>query len=61
MITHNMNQALQLGNRTIMLNDGKIVYESEGEERKKLTVNDLISRFRSAVGKDLDDDEILLD
>ena len=61
MITHNMNQALHIGNRTIMLNDGKVVYETEGEERKKLTVSDLISKFKSAVGKDLDDDEILLD
>ena len=60
MITHNMNQALRLGNRTIMLNEGKIVYETQGEERKKLTVNDLVYKFKDAVGKDLDD-EILLD
>ena len=60
MITHNMQQALQLGNRTIMLNSGKIVYEAEGEERKKLTVSDLISKFKNAVGKDLDNDEMLL-
>lgn len=61
MITHNMQQALKLGNRTIMLNDGRIVYETQGEERKKLTVNDLVSKFRTAVGKDLDNDEMLLD
>ena len=60
MITHNMNQALQTGNRTIMLNNGRIVYDTAGEERKKLTVSDLVGKFRSAVGKELDDDEILL-
>lgn len=59
MITHNMNQALQFGNRTLMLNAGKIVYDVSGEERKKLTVEDLISSFRKAVGDNLND-EILL-
>ena len=59
MITHNMNQALELGNRTIMLNSGKVVYDVQGEERDNLTTDDLIYRFRNAVGKDLDD-EILL-
>ena len=43
-----------------MLNNGKIVYDTAGEERKKLTVSDLVVKFRSAVGKELDDDEILL-
>lgn len=59
MITHNMNQALQLGNRTIMLNKGKVVYETGGEERKSLSVNDLIVKFKEAVGNNLND-EILL-
>ena len=61
MITHNMNQALEIGDRTLMLSEGKIVYDVSGEERKKLTVNDLVSKFRTAVGKDLDNDEMLLD
>ena len=59
MITHNMNQALQLGNRTIMLNKGKVVYETSGEERKTLSVNDLIVKFKEAVGNNLND-EIML-
>ena len=59
MITHNMNQALQLGNRTIMLNKGKVVYETGGEERKTLSVNDLIVKFKEAVGNNLND-EIML-
>ena len=59
MITHNMNQALEIGDRTLMLSEGKIVYDVSGKERKKLTVTDLVARFRQATGKDLDD-EILL-
>lgn len=59
MITHNMNQALQLGNRTIMLNKGKVVYETGDEERKTLSVNDLIVKFKEAVGNNLND-EIML-
>lgn len=59
MITHNMNQALQLGNRTIMLNKGKVVYETGGEERKTLSVNDLVIKFKEAVGNNLND-EIML-
>ena len=59
MITHNMNQALELGNRTIMLNSGKVVYDVQGEERDSLTTDNLIYKFRNAVGKDLDDDILL--
>ena len=60
MITHNMHQALELGNRTLLMSDGNIVYDVKGEERKNLTVNDLLDKFRQGTGKELDNDRILL-
>ena len=60
MITHNMEQALRLGNRTLMLAEGKIIDDVSGEEREKLEVADLVKKFKDTVGKDLDD-EILLE
>lgn len=60
MVTHNMKNALELGNRTLMMDAGRIVLDIGGEERKGLTVEDLLSRFRAGAGKDLDNDRILL-
>ena len=60
MITHNMTDALELGNRTLMMDSGNIVLDIKGEEREGLTVNDLLERFKSGVGKGLDNDRILL-
>lgn len=60
MITHNMHQALELGNRTFLMADGNIVLDVGGEERAHLTVEDLLARFRAKSGKDLDNDRILL-
>ncbi len=60
MVTHNMSQALRLGNRTLMMSDGKIVLDVAGEERAGMTVDDLLSRFRAGTGKALDNDRILL-
>lgn len=60
MITHNMTSALELGNRTIMMDRGRIVFDTFGEERKHLTVADLLDRFRDAAGKALDNDRMLL-
>ena len=57
MITHNLASALALGNRTIMMADGRIVLDIGGEERKGLTVDDLLSRFRT---QGLDNDRIML-
>lgn len=45
MITHNMTDALKCGNRLIMMDDGRVVYDVRGEEKLKLTVNDLIGKF----------------
>lgn len=45
MITHNMRDAIKYGNRLLMFNDGKIVYDVKGEEKKKLTIEDLLKKF----------------
>ena len=60
MITHNMQSALDLGNRTIMMDMGRVVFDTEGEERDRLTVNDLLEKFHEASGKKLDNDRMLL-
>ena len=60
MVTHNMHQALELGNRTLMMDGGRIVLDVQGEERKSMSVNDLLERFKARVGEDLDNDRILL-
>ena len=60
MITHNMKNALELGNRTFMMDSGRIVLDLKGEERQGLSVEDLLERFKSGAGKDLDNDRILL-
>lgn len=60
MVTHNMQNALDLGNRTLMMDSGHIVLDIAGEERDGLTVNDLLARFRAGAGKTLDNDRILL-
>lgn len=60
MVTHNMQQALELGNRTLMMDDGNIVLDVRGKERADMSVSDLLERFRSGAGKELDNDRILL-
>ena len=60
MVTHNMTQALALGNRTLMMSDGRIVLDVSGAERAGMRVDDLIERFRAGAGHALDNDRILL-
>ena len=60
MVTHNMESALALGNRTLMMNQGRILFDVSGEERKGLTVSDLLLRFKAEAGKNLDNDRMLL-
>ncbi len=60
MITHNMKDAIATGNRLIMMNNGKIVLDIEGEEKKKLTVDDLLHKFAMASGEEFDNDRALL-
>ena len=61
MITHNMQSALDLGNRTLMMDRGRIIYDVTGEERAGLTVKDLTDKFRQASGRALDNDRMLLE
>ena len=60
MVTHNMHQALELGSRTLMMADGRVVLDVSGQERAGMTVDDLLRRFRAGTGRDLDNDRILL-
>ena len=60
MVTHNMHQALTLGNRTLMMADGRIVLDVSGEERSAMTVEDLLRKFREGTGRELDNDRMLL-
>lgn len=60
MITHNMRHALEIGNRTFMMADGNIVLDVRDEEKKHLTVENLLARFREGTGSELDYDRILL-
>ncbi|MBQ9631457.1 MAG: ATP-binding cassette domain-containing protein [Lachnospiraceae bacterium] len=60
MITHNMQSALDLGNRTLMMDRGRILYDLSGEERKNLKISDLLVLFKEASGTELDTDRMLL-
>ena len=60
MITHNMQSALELGNRTVMMDRGRIVMDVSGEKRSSLTVQDLLDGFREVSGKSLSNDRMLL-
>ena len=60
MITHNMRDAITHGNRLIMLHEGKVIIDVEGEEKKMLTVEHLLSLFVKASGKVFADDRAIL-
>ena len=60
MITHNMKDAINHGNRLIMMNEGRIILDVSGEEKQHLTVKDLMDRFAAIAGETLDSDEVLL-
>ena len=60
MVTHNMKDAIQHGNRLIMMYDGKIAIDVSGEEKKKLTVHQLLELFNKVSGSDEADDKLLL-
>ncbi len=60
MVTHNMHQALVVGNRTIMMDSGHIVLDVEGEKRAHMTVQDLLEKFAEMAGKEFDNDRVLL-
>ncbi len=60
MITHNMRDAIVHGNRLIMLKDGHIILDIRGEEKKKLTVEDLLHKFEAASGEEFLSDQAIL-
>ncbi|HZG56971.1 ABC transporter ATP-binding protein [Paenibacillus sp.] len=60
MVTHNMEQAIQLGNRLIMMDKGKIILDIGGEEKRSLTVASLLERFAAIRGERLADDRVVL-
>jgi len=60
MVTHSMRQALDVGHRTVMLHEGRVVLDVKGDERKGLGVEDLLHMFEKVRGSELDDDALLL-
>lgn len=60
MVTHNMRDAIAHGNRLIMMNEGNIVLDISGEEKKSLTVEDLLLKFEQVSGETFDNDKALL-
>ena len=60
MITHNMHDAIAYGNRLIMMHEGKVVVDVSGEEKKKLTISELLGLFERASGSEFTDDKVML-
>ena len=60
MVTHNMKDAIAHGNRLIMLDAGRVILDIRGEDKKKLTVPDLLARFTAASGEEVESDRLLL-
>ena len=60
MVTHNMKDAITHGNRLIMMDSGKVILDISGDEKKKLTVPQLLDMFSKAGGSDDMDDKMLL-
>lgn len=60
MITHNMHDAIAYGNRLIMMHEGRIVVDVSGEEKKKLTINQLLGLFEKASGSEFANDKVML-
>lgn len=60
MVTHNMKDAIRLGNRLIMMHEGRVIYDVEGEEKKKLKVVDLLQKFETASNGEFANDRMLL-
>lgn len=60
MVTHNMKDAITHGNRLIMMHEGKVILNISGEEKKKLTVEDLLRQFEKVSGQEFASDKALL-
>lgn len=60
MVTHNMKDAIRMGNRLVMMHEGRIIYDVEGEEKKNLHVSDLLAKFEQASGGEFANDRMML-
>ena len=60
MITHNIQSALECGNRTIMMDDGRVILDIGGEERSRMTVASVLELFQRESSRELDNDRMLL-
>ncbi len=60
MVTHNMKDAIAMGNRLIMMHEGRIIYNVSGDEKKKLTVDDLLKKFSEVSGEEFANDRMML-
>lgn len=60
MVTHNMKDAIHIGNRLIMMYDGHVIYDVAGEEKKNLKVDDLLQKFVTASGEEFANDRMML-
>ena len=60
MVTHNMKDAIHIGNRLIMMHDGNIIFDISGEEKKNLHVSDLLQKFEQASGGEFASDRMML-
>ena len=59
MVTHNMAAAIKHGNRLVMMNNGRIIYDVKGKDKENLTVDILLEKFEQASGQKLDNDRML--
>ena len=60
MVTHNMRDAIAHGNRLIMMHEGRVIFDVSGEEKKKLTVDELVQKFSQTIGEEFSNDRALL-
>lgn len=60
MVTHNINDSLRIGSRTVMMHEGRIVFDISGQERKQMTTQDILRQFEKNSGKQLANDRLLL-
>ena len=60
MVTHNMNDAIRLGNRLIMMHEGNVIFDARDDEKRRLRVHDLLQKFEEASGGELANDRMLL-
>ena len=60
MVTHNMRDAINMGNRLIMMHEGRVIYDVKGEEKKKLTVEALLKKFEEASNEEFANDRMIL-